>query len=293
MKWNPHGAAFVAGLWAIALGVGGGAAQAPNEETATPSIGTPPRISAADTSTARSAGDPCEPCQLPYVLPTVPDVRDPVFAILLGLIEEDGCGTISAEDLYREVRRSDRDTNIPIRHLREVRRTPLEGHPRAEVVLVSKQDISLPVPYRILMYRPGQVRTTRVLVLDEWELGTVSLTGSTRADGSRMRVVLEDVRVWGIRKGKVELDVDGWLDKLMGSKLDDTRMIGFALFRYGGQLLGMAVGYNDDGKGRSGTFSFRSDKILFPNPPPLKLVGAHLRGRLERLMPAAAARRRG
>jgi hypothetical protein len=69
-------------------------------------------------------------------------------------------------------------------------------------------------------------------------------------------------------------------------------MVGFALFRYGGQLLGMAMGYNQDGRGRSGTFNFQRDSILFPNPPPLKAAGAHLRARLERLMPAAAANRR-
>lgn len=247
----------------------------------------------APATLAGETAGPSAPCSLPAVLPTVADVQDPVFAVLLALIEQDRCGTISSARMKQAVTRSGRKTKIPVERLDELRRIRLPGDPQAEVVLTSREDIDLPVPYRILMYEPGRMRTTKVLELDEWNLGTLRLPGPPRANAPRSPVVLEDVRVWGIRKGHVELDVDGWLDNLLGSKLDDTEMVGFALFRYGGDLVGMAVGYNKAGRGRSGAFHFRDDRILFPTPPPLKIAGAHLRGRLERLMPALAARPRG
>ena len=247
----------------------------------------------APAALSGEAGDSSDPCALPAVLPAVPEVRDPVFAVLLALIEQDRCGAISSERMERAVTRSGRSTRVPVAYLDELRRTPLPGDPRAEVVLISEEDINMPVPYRILMYQPGRMRTTKILELDEWDLGTLRLAGPEGADEPRSPVILEDVRVWGIRKGSVELDVDGWLDNLFGSRLDDTEMVGFALFRYGGELLGMAMGYNKKGRGRSGAFHFRNDRILFPTPPPLKIAGAHLRGRLEQLMPALAARRRG
>lgn len=272
------------GLSFLVMGVFGG--DPPRAESGEPSIGTPPLPDSA------SAGDAPDPCALPPVLPTASGVQDPVFAILLALIEGDLCGTISADRMRREIAETGRSSRIPVEYLKEVRRSVFEGSPHAEVVLISKDDINVPIPYRVLVYHPGSMRASRVLELDEWSLGTVRIKGPRRKDGTRIPVVLEDVRLWGIRRGSVMLDVDGWLDKVMGSRLDDTRMVGFALFRYGGQRLGMAMGYNPEGKGRSGTFHFERDSILFPNPPQLRAAGAHLRARLERLMPAAAARRR-
>jgi hypothetical protein len=170
-------------------------------------------------------------------------------------------------------------------------RLPDAGQGSALVALISTQDLDLPVPYRILAYEPGRMRASRRLELEEWNLGTLRLDGPG-GKGSAP-VVLGDVRVWGIRAGTVEMDVDGWLDALLGPRLDDTKIVGFALFRYGNERLGMALGYNRDGQGRSGAFSFKNDKILFPSPPPIKIAGAHLRARLERLMPAITTRRRG
>jgi len=274
----------VLGLSCLVMSAHGG--DPPPAETPELSIGTPPLPDSV------SLGEAPDPCALPPVLPTTPEVQDPVFSILLALIEGDRCGTISAERMSREIAGTGRSTNIPVDFLSELRRSVLEGSPHAEIVLTSRDDIDLPVPYRVLVYHPGSMRASRILELDEWSLGTVRISGPRGKDGTRIPVVLDDVRLWGIRRGSVMLDVDGWLDKVMGSKLDDTRLVGFALFRYGGQLLGMAMGYNPDGKGRSGTFHFQRDSILFPNPPPLRAAGAHLRARLERLMPAAAASRR-
>jgi hypothetical protein len=247
---------------------------------------------AADTGAVTNAAPDsaaANPCRLPPVLPVAPAVRDPVFAVLLGMVEENGCGVLTRERLEYEVRRLGRPTRLPIEYFRTLSRSPADSTSRSVVTLVSTQRLDVPVPYRILVYQPGRIRASGVILLEEWDLGTVTLDGDGRFTPAR----LDDVRLWGLRKGDVDLDVDGWLDRMLGSRLDDTRILGFALFRYEGRLIGMAMGYNREGKGRSGTFSFLTDRILFPNPDPLKAAGAYLRGRLERLMPEAAARCRG
>jgi hypothetical protein len=95
----------------------------------------------------------------------------------------------------------------------------------------------------------------------------------------------EEIILWGIRQGEFSMDVDGWLDSLMGPKLDDTRLVGFAIFRYEGQLFAIATGYNKDGVGRSGAIDLVKDEVIFPNRPEFKKAGAYFRKRVEQLMP--------
>jgi hypothetical protein len=98
-------------------------------------------------------------------------------------------------------------------------------------------------------------------------------------------VRLEDTRLYVLRTGKLQIDIDGWLDRLAGGKLDDTRVAGLVIFRKDGQLYGMALGYNRKGQPRSGTIAFAEDKILYPNPPELKAVARQMRRVLERVAP--------
>ena len=87
-----------------------------------------------------------------------------------------------------------------------------------------------------------------------------------------------------MEQGKVLIDIDDWLDALMGDKLDDTYVTGLLLCRYHGEWLGFAMGYNRKGEGRSGALSFMKDKILFPTPSELRVVGPRMRKQMESLM---------
>jgi hypothetical protein len=80
--------------------------------------------------------------------------------------------------------------------------------------------------------------------------------------------------------------VDGWLDALAGAGLDDTRVGGLVIYRYQGELLGTALGYNKKGEPRSGTLQFAQDKLLYPNPPDLKAVARQLRRTMEFYAPS-------
>ncbi len=99
-------------------------------------------------------------------------------------------------------------------------------------------------------------------------------------------VRLTDVHLFGLKQGSLWVDIDGWIDHLLGGMLDDTRITGLVLFRYEGEFWGLAVGYNRDWKGRSGLLNFRDNEIRYPSPPPLKTTGWKMRQILEGLEPA-------
>jgi hypothetical protein len=74
----------------------------------------------------------------------------------------------------------------------------------------------------------------------------------------------------------VLVDVDGWLDVLAGDALDDARLSGLAILRYGDRRYGVAFGYNKKNEPRAGVLDFVSDQILMPPPSELKGVARDL-----------------
>ena len=95
---------------------------------------------------------------------------------------------------------------------------------------------------------------------------------------------LKDVHLYGVVSGEIPLDVDGWLDRLMGSKLDDAEVTALVLCRYEGEFLGLALGYTREHRGRSGALNLREDGIVFPLTSEIKTISRKMRARAERLM---------
>ncbi len=212
-----------------------------------------------------------------------PGVRDPVWAVLLGLSFADRYGTLTVDRLTREVELSGRRSALPYRMM-EVTERSRGARPRESVVTTRfRTAIDLPVPYDILGYHPGSFRGTDRLVFREVRLGTVSIAHHVRVNGKDRTVPfdLEDVHLFILQDGRLDIDIDGWLDALAGDKLDDTSVAGIAVFRRNGGCFGMALGYTKEGDGRSGTLSFSEDRILYPNPPDFKSAARQLRRTLE------------
>jgi len=202
-------------------------------------------------------------------------------------------GSLNGSRLRAEVHARGASTALPVDQLQVMQRLPHPGSPEGLVRMVAYHDLDVPAPYDVVGYHPGRLRASRIVEFEEWNLGTVILEMPRQGEEARSgRIVLEDVRLWGVRRGHLEIDIDGWLDLLLGSKLDDTRITGFSLFRYQGRWVGLAMGYNPEGKGRSGSFSFLTDQVLFPSPTPYKVAAVQLRRRLEQLMPSLTAYRR-
>jgi hypothetical protein len=86
------------------------------------------------------------------------------------------------------------------------------------------------------------------------------------------------------------MDVDWWLDKLLGARLDDTQLVGVALVKREGRRLAVAFGYTQARQGRTGVFDLAKDEVVFPAPRELLALGRELRTEVERrLVPPTAA----
>lgn len=227
---------------------------------------------------AFQAGSPMPPSpstELPDPLPIERSVKDPVFAILIGLLDSEGYGQITRERLDEEIRRLGGKTRLPYQKVAWVARRALEPGRTAEVTLRFQGPFKASVPYSILGYHPGHVEAAPACRFREWSLGEVTLG----ARGARF----DAVHLFSLEEGSLLVDIDGWLDFLAGRALDDTIVTGLAVLRQGERRFGLAFGANRRGELRSGVLDFRSDKVLFPAPPELKGVAADLRRRSEAL----------
>jgi hypothetical protein len=232
---------------------------------------------------AAEAGPPQPIADLPDALPMAPDVKDPVFAILVGLLRADLHGVLTREHLEHQLARDGRESLLPYRRLHELRRTGGEegalGRPTATVEAQFEGPLVFPIPYRILWYHPGKIRAAATIVFREWSFGSVNLPFDPATP-----IELEEVHLFGLERGELMVDIDGWLDFILGSALDDTEVSGVVMFREEGRDYGMAIGRNNKGESRSGVFDLAEDKIVFPVPAEMKLVARNMRRRLEALM---------
>jgi hypothetical protein len=247
----------------------------------------------SDTIKADESTKPVPPVEpvvigLPIHLPVADAVQDPIFSILIGLIEHNVYGTLSQSRLQNEVDRQGRPSKLPYQSIQQVVRLPMsEDRPTGEVEVRFDGDIKLAIPYSILGYNPGSLRASAVCLFQEWDLGDLTLAHPVKKEGDKWihkPVELTNAHLFGIVEGELLLDIDGWLDKLLGGKLDDTEITALLLCQYEGDWHGFAMGYNSSKKGRSGALNFRKDKVVFPSPSEIKTVGRRMRSRVEKLM---------
>jgi hypothetical protein len=142
--------------------------------------------------------------------------------------------------------------------------------------------VDTPIPYRILWYHPGSIRTTAECQLREWRLPTLPVETPPDWKGAPPPP-LTDVRLFALDEGEIFVDIDGWLDALAGGGLDDTLLGGFGVGRSGAREYGFAVGHNREGRSRFGVFDFTADAVVFPLPKELRAANRTVRRRLEQL----------
>lgn len=208
---------------------------------------------------------------LPDRIDTDRSVKDPVFAVLLSLVRSDAYGTLTRERLVEEVSRIGGRSRLPYRMLRDLERQPAEPG-QASLRIRFERRLDLPVPYSILGYHPGSMRATQECSFQEWILGRLRVG----------QLDLDDVHVFSLERGGMDVDIDAWLDFMLGSRLDDTVITGVVVFRSAGTWYACALGHNPHHQPRSGSFDFRGDRILFPNPDAMKAIARFARAFVER-----------
>ena len=201
-------------------------------------------------------------------------VSNPVLGVLVSLIDRDLYGRVSQVRLRQEAQEHG-EGRIPWKYFLWIRRQPIAEQHHPEVTVRFLSALAVPIPYAILGYHPGRMRTSQRVVVDEWPMGDWSWKWEDE-EGSQL-FVAEQVELFALREGQVEIDVDGFVDWILGGRLDDIRITGMLLFSHEGSRYGLAFGYNPEGQGRSGVLDLGRDKILFPPPKPFLSLGRRMR----------------
>lgn len=203
-------------------------------------------------------------------------VKEPVFAWAFALVEADSLGSWDAADLQAFSDGWTNPSDFPLEHLASFRRQALPDSAQVEreglvctrqvVIEFTTPRLDMPMPYSILGYHPGTLSFGGPIVVREWRVGArdVAVRGE---DGTR-RTTVHGLVVFEIISDWLILDVDDWLDKLLGNKLDDAANMGFAAARGDGRLLGLANSLGRDGHFVFGEMDFREGTVA-PHGRPL------------------------
>jgi hypothetical protein len=221
-----------------------------------------------------------------------PEIRDPFFEFMVNLVEGDSLGVWTTDDILAYITASGRPSKLPVERLVSVSRdtVPLGEAVRAyhyparrSLRLELDADLRLPLPYSILGYHPGTLHVSRVVETVEWNLLSATLRLPDDGDDPA-RIWAPSIKALGIKSGHVVLDVDGWVDRLLGKKIDDTWIEGFIVARISGSpdpqdngLNGLVIGRSRKNRPLSGSFDFRRDKVLPNGRPVAKALARYCR----------------
>ncbi|MBD3236689.1 MAG: hypothetical protein GF330_08295 [Candidatus Eisenbacteria bacterium] len=202
-------------------------------------------------------------------------VIDGVFAYLLGLLDRQKFGAVTGAHLQRVLEVTDTRSCVPTDLVREIRRAQAsseDGWARARF----HEDLDFPVPYSILGYHPGSLLASRDALFEERYFPRLRIPNPDPDEPETIEI--RDVTLWSLVSGEIVIDIDGWVDFLLGGRLDDTYVVALAVFRFEGERLAVATGFNDEGRGRSGTLDLSRNTIRFPASSANKAIGRGLRG---------------
>jgi hypothetical protein len=197
-------------------------------------------------------------------------VPEPLFAFVFLQVEADSLGTWTAEDLLAFAADWGQPSAFPVaEHLVSLSREALDTGEQLEhrglrctrrwVVELRPALAEFPLPFSILGYHPGKLSVSTPLVLNEWWLGerTVEVT----VEGETRRYLAEGITLWQLAEGWLILDVDGWLDKLLGRAADDAANEAFVAAWVEGEIVGVGNSVGRKGRRIYGEFDFREGEI--------------------------------
>lgn len=231
------------------------------------------------------AAPPTMEDRLPAVLPQESSVKDPVLALIVGLVATDSYGTLTHARLDAWLQRHERRTRLPYHRVAAISRSRAAGSEPGTVSFEFTGEVDEPLPYSVLGYHPGDMLASRTCTFREWPLGTMSVER-----GPDDEVILEDVHLYALEQGDIGVDVDAWIDVLLGNALDDTKVAFLMLCRIEGRWHGFAMGDSDDDEPRSGILDLARDKALIPVPRRLRGIAWAMR-KYGESMPALVAGR--
>ncbi len=197
-------------------------------------------------------------------------VIEPLFAFVFLIVEADSLGTWTADDLATFADHWGHESAFPLAdHLESLTREVIPedavlNHRGARcrrrwVVRLRPPLAEFPLPFSILGYHPGSLSIMTPLVLNEWQLGTRTI--HVTVEGKTRQYTADAITVWQAAGGWLILDVDGWLDRILGKGADDSVIQGFTACWLEGEMVGVGNSAGRKGRRIYGEFDFRTGEI--------------------------------
>jgi hypothetical protein len=194
------------------------------------------------------------------------EVRDTFFAWLVGVVDAGRDAELDNAAL-REVLTEFRSTiALPFDRISLVRHEAPRPNGYGSLGILFDGLVDIPVPFSLLWYHPGSLRSTRVVRFDERRFASLP-TASGPA---------EPVYSFRLVEGSMVIDVDAWLDVLLGHVVDDLSIRIVAIARWRGSWRCLIGGTGREDRRIIAAFDLLRNTITFPVPKELSRLGLWL-----------------
>jgi hypothetical protein len=123
--------------------------------------------------------------------------------------------------------------------------------------------MDIPVPFALLWYHPGRIRSTTYVRFSELSAPSVRFDGPAFGPLYAFRLV----------EGAVSIDIDEWLDVLLGEIADDLDVRILAIVRWRGSWRCLLGGTGRRDRRIIAAFDLARNWIVFPVPRELIRLG--------------------
>jgi len=195
------------------------------------------------------------------------EVRDTFFAWLVGVVDAGRDASIDNAGL-REVLTEFRSTiALPFDRIGLVRHLAPQPDLRGKLDIEFDGDIDVPVPFSLLWYHPGSLRSTPVVRFEERRFSSLPTAGGPAA---------EPVYSFRLVEGEMVIDIDRWVDVLLGNIADDLTIRIVAIARWRGAWRCLLGGTGREDRRIIAAFDLARNTITFPVPHELTRLGLWL-----------------
>lgn len=193
------------------------------------------------------------------------EVKDTFFAYFLGIISTQAPVDMDNEQMRAVLTEFKSTLDLPFDLISRVTQAPDPAGGDPVIGLEFTRAVSIPVPFALLFYHPGNISASRFVSFDVRRLPwTDPLAGGPA--GAAFDLALA--------RGTVLVDIDDWLEALFSEHLEDTWIQHIVFFKWGGDWIGMLAGKGRaSGRTKRAYFDFTKNRILFPASDSLTAAG--------------------
>lgn len=194
------------------------------------------------------------------------EVKDTFFAWLVGVVDAGRDAAMDNAGL-REVLTEFRSTiALPFDRISEVRHAAPAPDHHGSLEVRFDGDIDVPVPFALLWYHPGSLRSTPVVRFEERRFAFLPTASEAAAPVYSFRLV----------EGAMTIDIDAWVDALLGRIADDLAIRLVAIARWRGSWRCLLGGTGREERRIIAAFDLARNAITFPVPRELTRLGLWL-----------------